>query len=167
MINEVPMMNEEDRLKANNNLFRHLEKTICDGRNEIIDIHNKLSYTYWLLVFLSIIMFIVGLILLSVPAYTAFIGKFDNLQSVILAGFGIVDLAMLFLFRPVERIHRLMGDMSQITLAINSFQEQSALRLLEVNVENRESIGQAAEHIKEAAKNSIVLIQTYFETTKI
>ena len=67
------------------------------------------------------------------------------------------------MLRPVQRIQGLMGDMSQITLAINSYQTQVGLRLLEADSDNSETLGQAADHINKAAKDSIDQIQVYFE----
>ncbi|MEA2003810.1 MAG: hypothetical protein U9O53_02515 [archaeon] len=160
-------INEDERKKDNRDLIRFLQNTMKDGRSEVDGLRKKLGYTYWILVILSIVMFVLGIALLSVPVFAAYQDDIDRSESVIAAGFGIADLAALFLFRPVERIHRLMGDMSQITLSINSFQSQEALILLEMDISKRETMGEAAERIKEAAKNSIGLIQTYFEETKL
>lgn len=156
-------ISEDERKKANKDLMLFLQNTMKGGRREVDGLRKKLGYTYWLLVVLSIFMFGLGIALLSVPVFAAFRGEIDELESIIAAGFGIADLAALFLFRPIERIHRLMGDMSQITLAINSFQSQEALILLEMDINKRETMGEAAGRIKEAAKDSIGLIQTYFE----
>ncbi len=156
-------MTEDERIKANQFIVSHLHATMKDGRRELGGLRGKLSFTFVVIVVLSIIMFILGIVLLSVPFIHAFAGKEKTLQSVIAAGFGITDLAALFFFRPIERIHGLMGDMSQITLAINSFQTQFSLRLLEVNKDDRETVGKAAERINVAAKDSIKLIQDYFE----
>jgi len=82
------------------------------------------------------------------------------------AGFGITDLAALFLFKPLERIHKIMGDMSQIVIALNSFQTQVGLRLMQMDATDRQSMGQAAEFINAAAKDSIVLVQQYFESAE-
>ncbi len=154
--------------KANRWLITFLENTLKDGTNEIAALRSKLAYTYWIIVILYVTMFFMGIVLLSVPAYAAFRGQLGALNSLISAGFGITDLATLFLFRPLDRIHKLMGDIGQINLTIDSFQDQVALRLLEINLEKdkRETIGKAAEHVKEAAKESIELIQTYFEERK-
>lgn len=157
---------KEDKEKANKDLLQYLQTAMEDGRKEVIGLQSKLTYTYWIIVTLSVVMFFLGILLLSVPALAAIQGRISELQSVIAAGFGIADLAALFLFRPIERIHGLMGDMSQITLAINSFQAQLALRLLEIDAGKRDTIGTAAEKINDAAKDSIGLIQTYFESRK-
>lgn len=158
-------MTEDERKKANQFIVSHLQATMKDGRRELGGLRGKLSFTFVVIVILSIIMFIVGIVLLSVPFIHAFANedKGKTLQSVIAAGFGITDLAALFFFRPIERIHGLMGDMGQITLAINSFQTQVSLRLLEMNKDDRGTVGKAAERINAAAKDSIKLIQDYFE----
>jgi hypothetical protein len=108
-------------------------------------------------------MFALGIVLISVPVFAAFRGQISELQSLISAGFGIADLAALFLFRPLERIHGLMGDMSQIILALNGYQTQVGLRLMEMNAAERQTLGRAAEYISTAAKDSIKLVQDYFE----
>ena len=162
----MTLMSEEERKGANQWLVEYLQGTLDNASHEVGELRTKLAFTYWVMIGLSIIMFFAGIVLLSVPAVAAYRGEIGELQSLIAAGFGISDLAALFLFRPLERIHGLMGDMGQITLAINSFQNQVALRLLETDGERRETMGVAAEHINAAAKESILLIQNYFEARR-
>jgi hypothetical protein len=152
-----------DRQQANKFIFRFLQSTMNDGKDEIVSLRKKLTITYWVVIGLSVVMFILGIALLSVPLMAAWRAEIDVLRSLIAAGFGIADLAALFLFRPVERIYDLMGDFSQITLTLNSYQTQVALRLKEMNGADRPSIGRAADHIGNAALNSTRLVQTYFE----
>ena len=157
------MVSEDERVKANEFIIRFLQNVMNEGNNELIKLRIKLSVTYWVIIFLSIIMFTIGIALISVPAIAAFSGEIDQMQSLITAGFGILDLSALFLFRPMERIHKMMGDISQIILALNSYQTQVGLRLMELDVTNRPSMGQTAYKVNEAAKESIQLVQDYFE----
>jgi hypothetical protein len=167
MTDEIPgkktMLSENERMKANEFIVHFLQNMMNEGKQELGKLRRKLSVTYWVIIFLSIIMFVIGIVLVSVPAIAAFRGDIDQLQSLITAGFGIADLAALFLFRPMERIHKIMGDMSQIILALNSYQTQVGLRLMELDVTNRPSMGQTAVNVSEAAKESIKLVQDYFE----
>ncbi|HEY6438127.1 MAG TPA: hypothetical protein VIY47_16165 [Ignavibacteriaceae bacterium] len=158
------LLTEEERKKANDFIVEFLKSMMTDGNEELGKLRRKLSFTYWVIIYLSIIMFAVGIVLVSVPAIAAFRGDIDQLQSLITAGFGIADLAALFLFRPMERIHKIMGDMSQIILALNSYQTQVGLRLMELDITVRPSMGQTAIQVSEAAKESIKLVQDYFET---
>ena len=157
------MISEDERIKANEFIISFLQNVMNEGNNELIKLRIKLSVTYWVIIFLSIIMFTIGIALISVPAIAAFSGEIDQMQSLITAGFGILDLSALFLFRPMERIHKMMGDISQIILALNSYQTQVGLRLMELDVTNRPSMGQTAYKVNEAAKESIQLVQDYFE----
>ena len=157
------MNSEDERVKANEFIISFLQNVMNEGNNELIKLRIKLSVTYWVIIFLSIIMFTIGIALISVPAIAAFSGEIDQMQSLITAGFGILDLSALFLFRPMERIHKMMGDISQIILALNSYQTQVGLRLMELDVTNRPSMGQTAYKVNEAAKESIQLVQDYFE----
>lgn len=157
------LLTADENQQANKYIIHYLQGTMNDGRAELTNLRKKLSITYWVIIGLSIVTFALGISLLSMPLVAAWRGEIDILRSLISAGFGIADLAGLFIFRPLERIHKLMGDMSQITLALNSFQTQVGLRLKEMNAADRDSIGQAAEHISVAAINSSQLVQAYFE----
>jgi len=156
------IMDSQQAKQANNKIVQHLESTMTDSSKELGGLRLKLSVTYWVIIGLSVIMFAVGIVLLSVPIWAGFT-QIDQLGSLIAGGFGIADLAALFLFKPIERIHKIMGDMSQIIMALNSYQIQVGLTLMEMDVNNRPSMGVASEKIKTAAESSIKLVQDYFE----
>ena len=157
------MISQDFIQTANQNIAIRLEATTLENKKELARLRDKLSFTYWIIIILSIIMFIIGVVLISIPAFAAINSQIDTLESVVAAGFGIADLAALFFFKPLFRIHNIMGDMSQITLALNSYQMQVGLRLMEMEINNRPSLGKAAENIDIAATNSIKLVQKYFE----
>ncbi len=159
-------LDNEQRKKANDFILKYLQGTMSEGKIDLKGLRRKLTVTYWVIIILSIIMFIVGLALISVPFLSAFGSGGKELSSLISGGFGLADLTALFLFKPIERIHKLMGDMSQIVIALNSFQTQVGLRLMQMDSTNRDSIGQTAEFINTAAKDSIKTIQDYFESTQ-
>lgn len=164
IVTPLVLPDQEQRKKANQKGFDNLHAVMRDSRRELTSLRMRLALTYWVVVILSVIMFALGIILLSVPAIMAFQGRAAELQALIAAGFGLADLTALFLFRPIERIHRLMGDMSQITLALTSFQTQVELRLIQMDSSSRSSVGQAAEAIAAITPAAIDLIQNYFET---
>ena len=118
------MPTQQERRNANLKSFENLWAVMRDGRRELNLLRLRLALTYWVVVILSVITFALGIILLSVPAIMALQGRTDELQAFIAAGYGLADLTALFLFKPIERIHRLMGDMSQISVALTSFQTQ-------------------------------------------
>ena len=157
------LLGEDFIQEANQNIANRLEATTLENKKELARLRDKLSYTYWIIIVLSVIMFLIGIILISIPAFAALNGEIDTLKSLIAAGFGIADLTALFFFRPLFRIHNIMGDMSQITLALNSYQIQVGLRLMEMEINDRSSIGRAAKEVDLAATNSIRLVQKYFE----
>ena len=158
---------EEERARANAQALRHLQDAFVEGRRDLAALRAKLSISYIVIVVLSILMFLVGIALLSVPAIAALRGQIGDLQSLIAGGFGIADLAALFLFRPIERINALMGDMSQLIVAINSYQTQVSLRLLEMRLDDRPTVGRAAESIGKAATECVKTIQDYYESTRV
>ncbi len=157
---------EIDVDKNNKDLADQLQSALVDNEKDIKKLRRKLSITFWVIISLSIIMFALGMLLLTVPVIAALGGQIDKLKSLIAAGFGIADLAGLFLFGPLEKIQKLMGDMSQLILILNSNQTQVSLRLMEMNIDDRPSIGISADKIGLASESNIKLIQEYFETTE-
>lgn len=150
----------------NLDLATELQAALQENKRDVKRLRRKLTVTFWVIIVLSCLIFALGILLLSVPVISAYKGEIDKLKSIIAAGFGIADLVGLVLYGPIEKIHKLMGDMSQLILALNSNQTQVSLRLLEMDVLNRPSIGIAADKIGLAAENSIKVIQEYFENSK-
>jgi len=157
---------EIDVDKNNKDLADQLQSALVDNEKDIKKLRRKLSITFRVIISLSIIMFALGMLLLTVPVIAALGGQIDKLKSLIAAGFGIADLAGLFLFGPLEKIQKLMGDMSQLISILNSNQTQVSLRLMEMNIDDRPSIGISADKIGLASESNIKLIQEYFETTE-
>jgi hypothetical protein len=147
----------------NKAIAEDLNLSVRSNENELGKLKSKLTITYWVIICMSSALFLMGIVLLTVPVAAAFNGNIDKLNSVIAAGFGIADLAALFLYGPIDRIHKIMGDMSQIILVLNSYQYQVSLILIEMDIADKKSVGEAAVKIGEAAKTKIRLIEEYFE----
>ena len=167
----VVRIQQEERDKSNAWLLRYISRILNKGTKEVESLRSKLHLTYWLVVALSVIMFGVGIALIAIPGIAALrmvltsteMTTPESIQNLVTALVGLTDLAALFLAKPVRHIHNLMGDMTQLTMAINNFRYQVGLRLLEMDSNNPESIGFAAEKINDAAKTSIGLVEEYFE----
>ncbi|MDD5288240.1 MAG: hypothetical protein PHY28_03920 [Dehalococcoidales bacterium] len=163
VIDKKLFLQADERREANKQLWAKVMLTITDGELRLRHLRMKLTVNFWVIVGLSVIMFGVGIVLLLVPVFAFFRSGTDAVQSLVTAGFGIVDLATLFLSKPIERIQNVMCDMSQITLALNSFQSQVSLRLMEMDITDRKQIGEAAEKIGTITKNTIKFVQDYCE----
>ena len=150
--------------KENKKLLTNIQQAVIDNKKLFQNLRKKVATTYWITIILYIFLFITGIVLLSVPVAAAYRGDITSLNSLIGGGFGIADLAVLFLFKPVERIHNLMGDLSQLTIITNSYQQQVGLRLLEFDSENRNTLDKAAKEINNAATNTLKLIEDFCET---
>jgi len=150
----------------NEKLIAFLNEILDNGTHEVASLRRKLTVTYWVIVVLSVIMFAAGLWLIIAPAVAAMqegVQRFGPTEWTQMGG-GFLDLIALHLSRPVNHIQRLMGDIAQMTLAINSFRYQVALRLLEMEMKDRSSVGAAADHIRNSATASMWLIAQHFES---
>ena len=156
-------MEPTEKDAANRYLIQHLQESVAEGQIQMHALSAKLSTAYWLIIVLSLVTFGIGCLLLLVPVISTIRGTGPDLPALTAAGFGIVDLAVLFLFRPVEKVHGIMGDMAQITMAVYNFRAQVALRILAMDADDRPSIIAAADRITGEARTTIILVQKYFE----
>lgn len=161
---EIPDRSAKDR---NEDLANQLHISLSENKKGIMKLRAKLSVTFWTIIILSLVTFATGIVLLSVPVISALGGKIDQFTAITAGGFGIANLVGLVLYGPIDKIHNLMGDMSQLILELNSNQVQISLRLMEMDKEKRETIGFAAEKICNATEASIISIQQNFENTPL
>lgn len=157
--------------QANDLLIDYLQQILLDGRQESQELRSKHRVTYWFLVLLSSLMFMVGITLITAPVWFQLLKASNSSQwsgldwkvSAAALGIGAADLYALYQLHSLARIQKTMGDMSQMTILLNSFQIQVALRLLESNIDDRSSIGSASDRIAAATRKSIGLIDSHFE----
>jgi hypothetical protein len=152
----------------NNSLMNQLFLSIKEHYKVLRDLRTKVRLIFWTTLILYTVLFLIGIGLISIPIYAAYKGDISVYYSIIGGTFGITEIVALLMLKPVERIHNLMGDMSQITMALNSYQNQVALRILElgVNFDDEAAIDRAAEKISLATEENIKLIQKYVENQK-
>ena len=170
----VKRVAQKIRDEGNRALIEFIHSLMREGTTEVASLRLKLRVTYWLVVILTVIMFCVGIALLAIPAIGALkvalsseaMNSAASVQQLIAAITGLADLSVLFLAKPIRQIHNLMGDISQLTMIINSFRYQVGLRLLEMNSNEPDTIGLAADKINEAAQNGTELVESYFEKVK-
>ncbi|MGQ0794439.1 MAG: hypothetical protein ACT4NX_10225 [Deltaproteobacteria bacterium] len=160
--NTDKILSEREAESANQWLIEFMKGVLHDGKFEVAKLQYGLRRTYWIVIILSIVMFILGTGLILASVVKAWSDS-ELWRSLAIGGLGLADLTGLYLFRPVEQIRKIMADMSQLTIAINSYQTQVSLRLLQLDSSKRPTIGQAAEQIKKAARSSMRNIEKYFE----
>ncbi len=159
--------------EENEELLRYLKKVRKDGSLSVQKLRKKLSYSYWILIVMSTLLFLLGMALMISSTVIFFqeaeAGKeVSNTFSkgLTTGGMGIVDLAMLFLMKPFSRIQKLMGEMGQITLLINSYRQQVGLILLGINIkEDPASVQEAINSIQKAVSTTVSAIEQYFEAS--
>ena len=143
--------------------MNNLKKTYKECLHVLKNLRHKVKCIFWATLLLYTILFLLGIALLSIPIVAAYRGDISLYTSVIGGTLGIIEVVSVLCLKPVEKIHDLMGDMSQISMIINSYQQQVGLRSLEFDLKHRNSIGQAADKIDEATEKSLFLIQKYVE----
>lgn len=108
-------------------------------------------------------MFLFGFAFLSLPLWRQQPMDQSLLNVFLPMGLGIANLLALYLYKPLERIQKLMADMGQITITFNSFQTQVALRLIGTNLAQRKTMGAAAKEVDDRAEIVLKQIRDYFE----
>lgn len=149
-------------------LYRSL-MAVYRSRQDLGDLQKRSRSNYKLCIRLSLAMYIVGILLLLASVIAALSGHADRVTSLSVGGISLLSLISLCLFDPIKRIHEIMGDMAQLSLAVNSFQMQADLLMMEIREQDDTSkpdsatIEKVVKGISDAAESSITLIQKYFE----
>lgn len=160
-----PDLTDEEIHKTNLFYSEKLEEITEMNLESFGILRDEIKFTFEVTIILYTILFSLGAFLISLPILTSFkIIDISIYTSIFGGALGLTDIALLFAFKPVEKIHDLMGDMSQISMAINSYQQQVALRIIQYNIKNRDSIDHTATEINKVTKETTKLIQQYVET---
>lgn len=147
--NEEAIKNIQDSYKLNKKLFSDIKKKVLNNYNVTVKLY--------------VISFIFGLLLLGGTFLAAFMGVISFQDSIIGGSAALLEMALVLVFKPIEKIHELISDYAQMNIITSSYQEQVGLRLVQMNVQENETIGTAAFEINLAAANAIDLIQKYCE----
>jgi hypothetical protein len=124
---------------------------LVDGREQADHRDGRLRWSYWILVTLTVTLFVLGLVLLVSPLWAP--GLLPDSAPTIFrwiailfpTTLGIADLLGLYLYNPIRRINGLMGDITELVVILNSYHIRIALRLVESERKDRPSIGRAHE----------------------
>ena len=85
------------------------------------------------------------------------------MSSIVGGAAGLIELWLVLVFKPIDKIHEIISDYAQISIITSSYQEQVGLRLVQMSVKDSESLSMAANEINLAAKNASEMIQNYCE----
>lgn len=164
-----PALTAQEATRANAELVAHMKRVLEHSYHSAVELQQKLKHTYWIVIALTNAMFIMGMVLISAPIWVPLINElapsalYSTTNILTTVGIGVADLIALFLFGPITRIQKLMGNFSQLTVSLETFQLQVAIRLLEADSEVRESLGVAAGHVNMASLNVLEAIEKYYE----
>lgn len=138
-----------DLVKANHEAFARLRISM--------------SVTYWLLLVLLTIMFLVGVFLIVMGAEGVATSGGDELAVGDLAavGAGGADLLLLGLARPVERIRQIKSDRAQLFVMLSDYHVQTTTALLWYKADDRRTILQAADRIRDLTLETVHMIEAY------
>ena len=159
----IKSLSDEEIKKENLKLLKHLNRVIGENTHIFVGMRKKIEFTYNVTVFLYVVLFSLGVLLLLVPVISGLKGDIATFNSLLSGTLGITNIIVLFTFKPVEQIHNLMSEMGQLTIITSSYQEQGALRLLELDANKKDTVGKAADSIYIAAEKSVKLLEDYCE----
>ena len=149
--------------QANSDLMRYLLDCLYIGKGDLEKLSSRLQWKDSLLTILNVIMFGVGILLTLMPIISYWRDPEISSITVFAGGLGAVEIIALWLVNPMQRIHQYLGDMAQIVLILTGFLDQIGLRLIECKLDNRPTIGKAADHIQKLTEESNKLIEKYYE----
>lgn len=157
------VVDQEELDRRNISTFDFMEKSLVENRNLFFEIKDKVVHNYKITLNLYIVSFIFGLGLLFFTFLLTFSGTITTVSSIVGGAAGLIELWLVLVFKPIDKIHEIISDYAQISIITSSYQEQVGLRLVQMSVKDSESLSMAANEINLAAKNASEMIQNYCE----
>ena len=157
------VVDQEELDRRNISTFDFMEKSLVENRNLFLEIKDKVVHNYNITLNLYIVSFIFGLGLLFFTFLLTFSGTITTVSSIVGGAAGLIELWLVLVFKPIDKIHEIISDYAQISIITSSYQEQVGLRLVQMSVKDSESLSMAANEINLAAKNASEMIQNYCE----
>lgn len=157
------VVDQEELDRRNISTFDFMEKSLVENRNLFFEIKDKVVHNYNITLNLYIVSFIFGLGLLFFTFLLTFSGTITTVSSIVGGAAGLIELWLVLVFKPIDKIHEIISDYAQISIITSSYQEQVGLRLVQMSVKDSESLSMAANEINLAAKNASEMIQNYCE----
>lgn len=159
---EDPVRNAQKVLKDNRNdgYRQALADQVNANRRRFRWLSWQLTWTYILLVLMLVTMFVIGIILLFRGGTDVVQGE-DVTGGLTSLGAGGLDLLLLGLARPIERIRAVKNDRVQMFVLLSDYQIQTTTALLWYNKDKRDTIIQAADRIRDLTLETVELIETH------
>jgi hypothetical protein len=96
---EDAALSEQEASSENRKLAQHMHSILEDSRQEAEALRHKLTLTYWIVVTLSVLMFLVGLALISAP-----LGSLIGENGIRLEPFAALEKKMEMFWRAYEQL---------------------------------------------------------------
>ena len=166
-------MKKFDIDEANQDLENIIQKILIKElpilKNRIEKLCEEVKKAKYIIYAFSISLFIVGIFFLIVALSLTFLTNgIDNFGKLIESlGFGSASgtsFVSLMLLNPIKKIRDANSDASQAEMIYQSWEMGVLLYIRAMDINNRETIKEAAEKIKNLTEKSIELIESYTET---
>ena len=114
---------------------KEIETIVKKSKNRILGLSHKELYeiikqtlsnaqrSFRIIVSMSVILFFVGIVLIIFAAISGLINQGET-YSLIFGGIGTTDILVLFIFKPIKRVQKSIGDLVQLEISYLNYNYQ-------------------------------------------
>lgn len=158
---------DEANLQLNNAIMKILTDELPLLKEKIKELCAEAKKAKYLVYVFSTLLFIVGIFFLIVALSLFTMGGIDKWERILeILGFGsasATSFVSLLLLQPIKKVQEANSDASQAEIVYYCWELGILLYIRAMDVDDRDSIKEAAEKIKELTSKAIQLLERYYE----
>jgi hypothetical protein len=156
------LMRDDKKNAANNNLIKDIIELMDRRMNLTRRLHRFIEGTFSGIQAMTIIAYVLGIFLIVSSVLYYFLTE-QRLDVFGFTALGAGEMTAIFLYQPVQRVQNALGDFSQHTVVLHSWNTQVALRMLIMDINDKDDVNKACEHIREITREYAETIEKLIE----
>jgi hypothetical protein len=155
-------MNENERKTANNDLVGDIIELMERRMSLTRKLHNYIEGTFSGIQAMTGIAYALGIFLIVSSVLYYFLTE-QRLDVFGFTALGTGEMVTIFLYQPMQRVQNALGDFSQHTVILHSWNTQVALKMLHMKIDDVDSANKACEYIRDITREYAETIEKLTE----
>ena len=150
--------------KIKNELLNYQESLRRDIELRMKELSDKSKGTFQITTILIFLILILGFVIIVLSLYSIVTNPQDAFTGIGLGAIGVgSEVFALYMYKPMNRLNKLSADYNQEILILKNWVMAINLYLMAMDVNDRDSVGKAADKMREVTIETVNSIQKFLE----
>jgi len=168
-MSKINIMVEEEQITANkkirNELLDYQQSLKDDIEKKMKELSDKSKGIFQLTTIIILLIFILGFVIIVLSLYSILNNPEDTYTGIGLGAIGVgSEVFALYMYKPMNRLNKLSVDYNQEVLILKNWVMTTNLYLLAMDVNDRNSVKEAADKLRQVSIETVDSIQRFLES---